>query len=85
MQRTEADGICRYTYIMEVANLYSYLYPFFYRYWCRRCQLECLHEEVVHRYCLGVTATNHTICADVVVFGGSLDSVFGASASEFHR
>ena len=55
------------------------------RYWCRRCQLEYLQDKVNHRYCVGLTVTNHIVCTDVVVFGKSLNSIFGASASEFHR
>ena len=34
---------------------------------------------------MGLTITNHITCADVVVFGKSLNPIFGASASEFHR
>ncbi len=52
---------------------------------CHRCQLQYPPDEVAYRYCVALTVTDLVACADVVVFGASLDSVFGVTASELHR
>jgi hypothetical protein len=57
------------------------------RYECRLCGVVWEEGEVEYRYCVTLTArqADDGSCKDIVVFGKSLNLVFGAPATHLHR
>ena len=56
-----------------------------FRYHCIKCNTSCHGNQVAWRYRLVVTIADSTAIGTVVVFGRTLDPLFGKTASDFHR